>query len=109
MRIPSAGEILALGADDLKMLRSEFTMAQPRELPPVAYFDFLILMTAVQEMREWSKLAEPGMAAWLPEESQAREMDRRAIEAHTDAVQHFEGLGGKTALQNAVDRLNGGA
>ena len=73
------------------------------ETPPEAYFDFLILMTAVQDLRAWSRLAEPGIAAWLPNDPSARELDRRSLESHNERAERLESLGGRAALQRAVD------
>lgn len=114
MTIPNADAILALGVDDLKMLRCEVTESMPEEgTPPEAYFGFLILMSAVQDMRGWSRLAEPGSGptvarlGWGAEATRrAREADRRSLESHREAAERFKALGGRSALQAAVDALN---
>lgn len=112
MIVPSADAILDLGVDDMKMLRCEVTESMPEEgMPPEAYFRFLVLMSAVQDMRGWSRLAEPGMgptvaALGWKDEVAGRRMDRRSLEAHREAAARFEDLGGKAALQAASDGLN---
>lgn len=91
MTVPSADEIL--GLEGLKTLRADVTMAQPEEgTPPETYFRFLVIMSAVQDMRAWSRLAEPGLGpkvaalGWDAEVEGARAMDRRNLEARRGAV-----------------------
>lgn len=70
------------------------------------------MMTAVQDLRGWSWLAEPGTGpkvvalGWEGEVARARAMDRRSLEAHRGAVERLEAWVGKAALQAAVDDLN---
>ena len=94
-----------MGLDDLKWLRCLVTESTPdAETPPAAYFDFLILMTVVQDLHAWSRLAEPGIAAWLAD-APARKLDRLSLASHTETAARFESLGGRDALQRAVDDL----
>jgi hypothetical protein len=114
----TAGEILAMSREELKKLRPTFfsylrSRERTKELND-AFMEFIVRYTRVQDMRDWSCLAEPGIAAFMIDDDEvsdedmesAREIDRNSLEMHGEAVTEFEESGGKDALQKAIDRLN---
>jgi len=118
MVLHTASEILAMNRDELKRLRPTFfKQFKPRECSKEklrAFMEFITRFTIVQDMRDWSGLAEPGIAAFMIDEEDvsekdiedAREIDRNSLEMHSEITHEFEKRGGKEAFQKAIDRLN---
>jgi hypothetical protein len=114
----TADEILSMSVEELRALRPTFF----KELRPLmkrqdvrdAFLEFITRYTIVQDMRDWSKLAEPGITAavledndWTEEDmEEARELDRDSLEMHSTIVEEFEKRGGREAFQLAIDQLN---
>ena len=82
-----------------------------------ALLDFCVMLTMVQDMRAWSKLSEPGIAALMMGDDdedgadeqtieEARELDRLSIESHSRVAEEFQELGGKVEFQKRIDHLN---
>lgn len=80
----------------------------------MALLDFMVLLSLVQDMRDWSVLSEPGLAGkmldageeWEGEIEDAREIDRRSVEMHEEIAREFESKGGRPALAATLARLN---
>jgi hypothetical protein len=117
MFIPfTADEILLMDKDQLQTFRGGiFTHYDSEDLLKFGdtFLEFCMMLTMVQDMCAWRKLAEPGMAAWMIDDGdleeeieQAREMDRHSIAFHSEVSSEFEEAGGKEGFQNVINRLN---
>jgi hypothetical protein len=114
----TADELMAMDRDSLRSVRGEFFRRLTKEKKPMevhqAILDVMVLFTMVQDIRDWSPLAEPGIAAmllemgeeWEGEIESAREIDRHSVDEHAELVQRFEEAGGREALDAALRRLN---
>src|SRR5690348_5930474 len=103
----TAAQLLDMGRDELRMVRAQLFLQHGRFLAKEAlcdvFMEFITRLTIVQDLRDWSKLAEPGIAGhmmsveWATEETveQARELDRRSMETHSEIAVEFEARGGR--------------
>lgn len=118
MILHTAAEILTMSRDELKKLRPSFfkaMRARDRSKDLInAFMEFIVRYTLVQDMRDWSCLAEPGIASFMIDDDtiseedieDAREIDRNSLDMHAEFTGEFEKLGGREAFQRAIDNLN---
>ena len=112
-----AEELLDKGRMALKTIRAKLFLGSKfhgkSEDFSDALLEFCVMFSLVQNLRDWSKLSEPGLAGLMMGEEvdsesleQAREIDRQSIETHARIAREFEDLGGRAEFQRRIDRLN---
>jgi hypothetical protein len=112
-----ADELLSKSKMDLKAIRARLFLGSKfrgnSEEFHQALLDFCVMMSLVQDLIDWRRHSEPGLAARMmhvdhDEKSieQARWIDRRSITMHSEISEEFEKLGGREEFQRRIEILN---
>lgn len=113
-----AEELLDKGKEELQAIRGSLFKGGKFSGKSIelqrALLDVCVMYSLVQDMQQWRRLAEPGIAGLMMGDDdadektldEARELDRHSIEAHSEVSDEFERLGGKAEFQARIERLN---